>query len=231
MRLFLLQGSLRNEHGEVAVLHTQFLNLTVKEVFNGFPDGVGPGPQHITAAHIIILNHLCFSDDLWWGQHYIERSIFNRRFRKDRTFFLFIMAFLEVEKGLVRVKGAFVYQIHLRVPVSQVLLFLGLQTQPARTQTTKLVWCKPWDYATIHNNFVFTILSRSGDLTLHPNSGCFTVLTGHYSNTFVMFSLKDPLVKLKEGVMKHCPNTVAEQPRKFTTTWTEHRYVTSCLSS
>lgn len=49
------------------------------------------------------------------------------------------MAFREVEKGLVRVKGAFVYQIHLRVPVSQVLLFLGLQTQPARTQTTKLV--------------------------------------------------------------------------------------------
>lgn len=62
--LFLLQGGLRDEHGEVAVLHTQFLNLPVKELFNGLPDGVGPGPQHIAAADIVVLNHLCFSDDL-----------------------------------------------------------------------------------------------------------------------------------------------------------------------
>lgn len=75
--LFFLQGSLRDEHGEVAVLHTQFLNLKVKEVFNGFPDGERPGPQDIAAADIIILNHLCFSDDLGEeGQHYNEMFVF-----------------------------------------------------------------------------------------------------------------------------------------------------------
>ncbi len=62
--LFFLQGGLGDEHGEVAVLHTQFLNFSVKEVFNGLPDGEGPGPKDITAAYIIVLNHLCFSDDL-----------------------------------------------------------------------------------------------------------------------------------------------------------------------
>lgn len=56
--LFLLQGSLRDEHGEVAVLHTQFLNFSVKEFFNGLPDGEGPWPQDIAATHVIVLNHL-----------------------------------------------------------------------------------------------------------------------------------------------------------------------------
>lgn len=64
MGFFLLQGGLRDEHGEVAVLHTHFLNLPVKEVFNGLPDGEGPGPQHIAATNIIVLNHLGLSDDL-----------------------------------------------------------------------------------------------------------------------------------------------------------------------
>lgn len=64
MGLFFLQGGLRNKHGEVAVLHAQLLDLTVKEVFNGLPDGEGPGPQHIAATDIIILDHLCFGNDL-----------------------------------------------------------------------------------------------------------------------------------------------------------------------
>lgn len=62
--LLLLQGSLRDKHGEIAVLHSQLPNLSIKEVFDGFPNGEGPGPQHIAAADVIILNHLCFSDDL-----------------------------------------------------------------------------------------------------------------------------------------------------------------------
>lgn len=37
--LLLLQGGLGDEHGEVAVLHTKFLNLPVEEFFNGLPDG------------------------------------------------------------------------------------------------------------------------------------------------------------------------------------------------
>lgn len=62
--LLLLQGSLRDKHGEIAVLHSQLPNLSIKEVLDGFPNGEGPGPQHIAAADVIILNHLCFSDDL-----------------------------------------------------------------------------------------------------------------------------------------------------------------------
>lgn len=61
---FLLQSGLRHKHGEVAVLHTHFLDLRVKEGLDGLPDGIRPGPQHIAAAHIIVLNHLCLSDDL-----------------------------------------------------------------------------------------------------------------------------------------------------------------------
>lgn len=64
VRLFLLQGSLGDKHGEVAVLYAQLLNFPVKEVFNCLPDGVGPRPQHVAAAHIVILDHLCLGDDL-----------------------------------------------------------------------------------------------------------------------------------------------------------------------
>lgn len=59
-----LQSSLRNKHGEVAVLHTQLLDLTVKEFFDGLPDGERPGSQHVTAADIIILDHLGLGDHL-----------------------------------------------------------------------------------------------------------------------------------------------------------------------
>lgn len=41
-----------------------------------------------------------------------------------------IVGFLGVEKGLVGAEETNVYETHLRVPISQVLLFLGLQTQP-----------------------------------------------------------------------------------------------------
>lgn len=107
--LFLLQGGLGDKHGEVAVLHTQFLNLTVKEVFNGFPDGKGPGTQHIAATDIIILNHLSFSDDLW-GSSNIRQGILtileNRVVTsyKSSVLFMFITVFLELEKSLVGVK-------------------------------------------------------------------------------------------------------------------------------
>lgn len=62
--LLLLQGGLRDEHGEVAVLHAQFLDLPVKEVFDHLPDGEGPGPQHVAAAYVVVLNHLGLGDDL-----------------------------------------------------------------------------------------------------------------------------------------------------------------------
>lgn len=87
MGLFLLQGGLRDEHGEVAVLHAQFPNLPVKEVFNGLPDGVGPGPQHIAAANIIVLNHLCFSDDLERRRNITKGKSFKKTFQKRLDFF------------------------------------------------------------------------------------------------------------------------------------------------
>lgn len=72
--LLLLQGGLGDEHGEVAVLHTKFLNLPVEEFFNGLPDGERPGPQHIAATDVIVLNHFCFSNDLE-GQQYMDRNL------------------------------------------------------------------------------------------------------------------------------------------------------------
>lgn len=81
MGLFLLQGGLRDEHGEVAVLHAQFLDLPIKEVFDGFPDGVGPGPQHIAAADVVVFNHLGFGDDLK-GRIYMDTSSFQKMLEK-----------------------------------------------------------------------------------------------------------------------------------------------------
>lgn len=64
VRLLFLQGGLRDKHGEVAVLHSQLLDLAVKELFNRLPDGEGPGSQHVAAADVVIFNHLCLGDDL-----------------------------------------------------------------------------------------------------------------------------------------------------------------------
>ena len=64
MRLLLLQGGLRDEHGEVAVLHAQLLDAPVEELLDGLPDGVGPGPQHVAAADVVVLDHLRFGDHL-----------------------------------------------------------------------------------------------------------------------------------------------------------------------
>lgn len=64
MGLLFLQGSLRDKHGEVAVLHTQLLDLPVKEFFDGIPDSIRPGPQHVTATDVVILDHLGLGDDL-----------------------------------------------------------------------------------------------------------------------------------------------------------------------
>ncbi|KAK7827139.1 LOW QUALITY PROTEIN: hypothetical protein U0070_019935 [Myodes glareolus] len=45
------QRSLRHKYGEVAVLHTQLLDLSIEEVLNEFPNGVRPGTENIAAAH------------------------------------------------------------------------------------------------------------------------------------------------------------------------------------
>lgn len=62
--LLFLQGSLRDKHGEVAVLHTQLLDLPVKEFFDGIPDRIRPRPQHVTATDVVILDHLSLGDHL-----------------------------------------------------------------------------------------------------------------------------------------------------------------------
>ena len=137
MGLFLLQGGLRDEHWEVAVLHAEFLNLPVKEVFNGLPDGEGPGPQHVAATNIVVLNHLCFSDDLEGSSNITLKREFSKR--AFRAFVYVHQDFSRREKDLAEVNGTCVDLTYLRVPVSQVLLFLGLQTQPARRKITELV--------------------------------------------------------------------------------------------
>lgn len=57
VRLLRLQGALGHEHGEVAVLHAQLLDLGVEEVLDGLPDGKGPGTEDVAATHIVVFNH------------------------------------------------------------------------------------------------------------------------------------------------------------------------------
>jgi len=64
VRLLLLKGSVRHEHREVRVFHTELLDLTVEELLDALPDVVGPGAQDVAAAHVVVLDHLRLGDDL-----------------------------------------------------------------------------------------------------------------------------------------------------------------------
>jgi len=62
--LLQVQGIFGDEAGEVRVLHTKLLDLAVEETLDLLPDGVGPRPEHIAAAHVVVFNHLRLGDDL-----------------------------------------------------------------------------------------------------------------------------------------------------------------------
>lgn len=91
MGLFLLEHTARHKDGEVTILHSNLLDLSIKPGLNGLPNSVGPGTEDVAAADIVILDHLSLGD-------------------------------------------------HLRVPVGQVFLLLGLKSKPRLLfETTFLV--------------------------------------------------------------------------------------------
>jgi len=81
MIFFLLQDTLRDEHGEVSVLDTQFLDACVEPLFwlmnrgtveytgkrhtlYGFPYAKGPGFEDIAARDAVIVKHICLEQNL-----------------------------------------------------------------------------------------------------------------------------------------------------------------------
>lgn len=74
MSLLLLQCCLRDEHGEVAVLHSKLPDFPVKEFFDTLPDRIGPWPQHVTTANIVILNHLGLGNHLEIQQNLVKHE-------------------------------------------------------------------------------------------------------------------------------------------------------------
>mmetsp|Transcript_19844 Transcript_19844/g.45749 ORF Transcript_19844/g.45749 Transcript_19844/m.45749 type:complete len:235 (+) Transcript_19844:1440-2144(+) len=62
--LLCLQLALRDEHGEVAVLHAERLDLAVEEIADRVPDRVRPGPEDVAARDVVELDHLRLDDDL-----------------------------------------------------------------------------------------------------------------------------------------------------------------------
>ncbi|MPC32823.1 hypothetical protein E2C01_026154 [Portunus trituberculatus] len=59
------RGLAGHKEWEIGVFHAQLLDLAVQEGPDGVPDGEGPGPQDVAAGHVVVLNHLCFSDHLF----------------------------------------------------------------------------------------------------------------------------------------------------------------------
>ena len=73
MRFLFLECGEWHKHWEVTVLDAQFLDLGVEEPLDDLPDGVGPGPQDVAAADVVVLDELGLGDDLCVpvGQHLI----------------------------------------------------------------------------------------------------------------------------------------------------------------
>ena len=64
MILLLAKSSLRDEHGEVAVLHSILLEAGVEETLNTFPNEVGEWPEDVASRDFVILDHLTLCNDL-----------------------------------------------------------------------------------------------------------------------------------------------------------------------
>jgi len=60
----LFESLLRHEEREVAVADAQSLDLLVEEVVDRLPDVVGPRPQDVAAADVVVLDHFRLGDHL-----------------------------------------------------------------------------------------------------------------------------------------------------------------------
>lgn len=48
--------NLRDKHGKVAVLYSEAFNAIVEEALDDLPHPVGPGPDDVTPANVVIFN-------------------------------------------------------------------------------------------------------------------------------------------------------------------------------
>ena len=62
--LFSLQDRRGHEHREVGILHTKLLDLCIEPGLNLLPDTIGPWLEDVTTADVVVLQHVCFEQDL-----------------------------------------------------------------------------------------------------------------------------------------------------------------------
>lgn len=62
--LLLVQGLLRDEHGEVGIFDSVTLDEIVEKFHDVFPDVVGPGSEDIASGDIVVVEHFRLGDDL-----------------------------------------------------------------------------------------------------------------------------------------------------------------------
>mmetsp|Transcript_64495 Transcript_64495/g.140417 ORF Transcript_64495/g.140417 Transcript_64495/m.140417 type:complete len:214 (-) Transcript_64495:520-1161(-) len=94
--LLLLNVALRDEHGEVAVLNPNQLDLGVQPALNELPDPVGPLPQDEAALHRVgldqlsLLNHLLVPQGHVVGFLDLDAAAFAGLGQRCRCFFLLL---------------------------------------------------------------------------------------------------------------------------------------------
>lgn len=71
---------MRHKHGEIAVFNTKFLDLGIKKVLDGFPNGIRPGTKNIAATYIIVFNQFWFCDDLFKRKTWSLRPKLNQNY-------------------------------------------------------------------------------------------------------------------------------------------------------
>lgn len=59
-----MKSRLRHKHWKITILNSEFLNLSVKKLSNGFPNRIGPRAENIAATYVIIFDHFSFSNNL-----------------------------------------------------------------------------------------------------------------------------------------------------------------------
>ncbi|KAI3476391.1 hypothetical protein L1887_62043 [Cichorium endivia] len=62
--LLALEHVCGDEHGEVAVLDADLLDLCVEEVLDGLPDKVGPGLEDVAARDVVVVEHVTLAQHL-----------------------------------------------------------------------------------------------------------------------------------------------------------------------
>ena len=65
--LLFLEDLGRDEHGEVAVLDSHLLDLSIEPALDCLPDGVGPRLEDVTSGNIVVVEHISLDEDLQYS--------------------------------------------------------------------------------------------------------------------------------------------------------------------